>query len=299
MSRIPAKHVCGGTRRWDWTFPSGAETHGYDLDGVCVPGVTTINGILDKPALAWYYGNQAFLCAFDDPTVLLMERDQAESWVTNAGNRSKDAAAALGSKLHGYADVYQRTGHLPEPDEDIEAMVVQYLDWRREFKPTIRLSEFVVFNRQWSYGGTGDMLVDLPGYGTGYVDIKTGGKWRNGERDEKNRVHTSIYNTHGLQAAGVTHAEFYAQATTFAPLPKVDFCATLHIRPDFFELVEVDGGDEAFAAFCGLRSAYDWVQAFEPGRDLTPNDDLLCQPELALVPDDPFAGLPDERGINR
>ncbi len=177
-------------------------------------------------------------------------------------------------------------------------MVVQYLDWQRAFRPNIRLSEFVVFHLGLRYGGTGDMLVEIPGYGLGYVDIKTGGKWRNGERDEKGRPHTSIYDSHALQGAGVTHAECYARQDTLVPIPKVDFCATLHIRPDFYELVEVDGGDEAFAAFCGLRAAYNWVQEFKPGRDLTPNDELLAQPELALV-SDPFAGLEDAKEASR
>lgn len=289
--RVPKGHKCKGTRRWDHTYPSGKETHGYDIDGKCVPGITTIDGILDKGGLNYFYGHEAFLCAFDDPTVALMDRDEAEKWVTGAGNRAADAAAKVGTKLHAYAEAYQRTGHLAEPDEDIEAMVNQFLEWERAYKPSYVLTEFVVFNMTWRYGGTGDMCVDLPGYGRGYIDIKTGGKWRNGERDEKGRVHTSIYKEHGLQASAIRHAECYAQSTSLAPVPKMDWAATLHIRPEFYELVAVDSGDAAFEAFCGLRQAYDWTENFEPGPEFVPDNELLSQPTLTVV-EDVFEGLP-------
>lgn len=251
--RVPKRHQCKGTRRWDHTFPSGYTTHGYDLDAECVPGVTTVLGILDKPALPWWYGKQAGTVAVDDPSWLVMGRDEAIKWLAGAGNRTKNKAALLGTKLHEYADALHKTGEAPGGvDPEVIPFVASLAHWVDEWRPTTLLSEFAVGHRGVRYMGTGDQVIDCAGVGRILIDLKTGG-------DEPGKVYPEF----GLQLAALRYAEF--RLTAFEggaeePMPPVDGCAILHVRPDFYELVPYEVTADDLDAFAACRQVWEWKQ---------------------------------------
>ncbi len=280
MARIPASHKCKGTRYWEHTFPSGIVTHGYDIEGACAPTVTGVLKVLGKgDGLLYWAGQEAAKCSIDDPDVALMDREAYIKWVSGAHQRSKDAAAQVGTHVHHWAE----TGEIPdEMTEDIEAMIGQYRLWFQRFKPKVLLLERPVFSLTRCYGGRFDMIATIEGYGDLIIDLKTGG-----------RKTGAFYPEHPLQQAAYRYADFYHDETGEAqPMPKVDGAAILHVRPDFFEFAPLECGPAEFDAFCHLRKMYDWWNGWKAPSaveaPLYPYDD-----------GDPFANLGDAKEASR
>lgn len=128
-------------------------------DGTRVPSVTTILGVLNKPALldwAWKMGTQGL----DYKAV-------------------RDDAAGVGTLAH-YLILCHLKGETPDTSEysaqDIdraENCLIKYYDWQDEhaIKPVI--VETPLVSEEWGYGGTVDCLAELNGELI-LIDHKTG-----------------------------------------------------------------------------------------------------------------------------
>lgn len=127
--------------------------------GVRVPSVTTIIGILNKPALmhwAWQCG----VDGLDYRTV-------------------RDDAAGVGILAH-YLIMCDLQGFTPNTSEytadDLkraEGCLIKYWDWYKEHKPTPLLVEAHLVSEKYGFGGTIDCLVQR-GKEVWLVDYKTG-----------------------------------------------------------------------------------------------------------------------------
>jgi len=128
------------------------------VNGKKVPGVTTVLGILAKPALihwAWKLG------------------------VDGVDYRKhRDAAADVGTLAHELiaADLGGRkpdlTGYSPETIDRAENAVISYLEWKKDKKIQPVLVEEPLVSERHQYGGTLDCLAIIDGTLT-LLDIKT------------------------------------------------------------------------------------------------------------------------------
>jgi hypothetical protein len=71
------------------------------------------------------------------------------------------------------------------------------------------------------------------------------------------------------------------------PLPAVEACAVLHLRPRMFQLVEVRADETMFEAFLHLIQVYRWMQdvavSSPVGEMVTPVNLVVPDPDPRLV----------------
>lgn len=127
-------------------------------DGTLVPGVTTVLGILNKPALihwAWTLGMQGI-----------------------DYRKFKDAAAVIGTCAHLMIqhDLQNTTPNLrefsPEVIDKAENAFLKWLEWKRQHAIDVIYCERQLVSEKYRYGGTIDCLAKVDGDLT-ILDLKT------------------------------------------------------------------------------------------------------------------------------
>lgn len=228
--------------------------HSYTLGGEWLPGVTTVLGVLDKPALpAWAARESA---AYAD-----------EHWQRLSGMRSADRlreiegarfatnkkATSKGHRIHSLAERLQAGESVEVPEEilpDVEG-VAKMLD---DFALTSVATEAAIASVEWGYAGTFDALLESPRWGLCLVDFKTGKK---------------IYNEVALQLAAYRAADTMAlQVEKIGPrggishvwenhdMPPVDHTFAAHVTPTGTSLVPVRSDGAIFGAFLSVLDAF-------------------------------------------
>lgn len=127
-------------------------------DGKRVPGVTTILGVLAKPALiSW--ANKMGLQGID-----------TTKYVNQAADAGTAAHAMIECHLKGIE--FDRDQYSKEILDLAENGFIKYLDWESHHTITNIQSEMILISEAYHYGGTIDMYCDLDGVPT-LVDFKT------------------------------------------------------------------------------------------------------------------------------
>jgi hypothetical protein len=224
--------------------------HKYRIEpnGSFVPGVTTIIGILDKPALKWSASGIAAETAVNESrrkrTIVARHRkrlsvlgkkerelsyngsdhDVYVHFCRGEFDRQWRAKAARGTRVHEVAEKWSAGEAI-----DVRLEDSKYVDaleqFHKEYHPKFRLVECIVTNPQYRYGGRFDGVVELDGpgtYGTYLIDYKTGGKYP--------------YDV-ALQAEGYMNCElatFLIDGSLDAPcsLPELDGARTIYLGED-------------------------------------------------------------------
>lgn len=234
----------------------------YNIPGIPdpVPSVTTILGVLNKPAIGpWMAKMQKLACievAWKLWTKILDKEIDYRQFVSmfesylgkeKEGDKKKREAAEIGTQAHSWVEWRERKelglSVGPEPTLSDPAMLAatHYENWRKEvcFRPV--RSEQVVWSVKHKFAGTYDIL----GYACDVLslcDIKTG---------------KAVYDEVKLQLAAYVMAldemglERVSQGIVIR-LPKVD------TDPDF-EAVTVTNLDYHYEAFLHVRAAWQWV----------------------------------------
>lgn len=195
--------------------------------------VTTIIGVLDKPALMYWSAEQAALAAVSVVGSLeqrIREDGEPETvkWLRDARFRKPKgrlSATALGECAHDACEQYALTGTRPTPADlgalvrhkggpqfsgvDAEVAVLgRMLDrfdgWLQRFQPTYDATEVVVYHPTYGYAGQADAFCTIDGVRL-LVDYKTS---RDGY-DAKGNPKTP-YPDAALQIAAYRHAEMAA-----------------------------------------------------------------------------------------
>lgn len=235
--------------------------HGYTLDGHEIPGVTTIIGLLDKPALVGWAAEQSAGYAVENwgrlSELPLMERAKQ---IRNARFAKNRQATTKGTRIHAMAERLQAGEPLESIDvpltvESQVQAVARFLDdW--QMQPVC--AEAPLCNTGYRYGGTLDSIVTSPRLGTILMDWKTG---------------KGVYDETALQLAAYRAADLtLAEQVTVGPrggrktswvertMPEVDGCYVAHVLTDSVELHPVTADEKVLAAFLYLREVYDlWV----------------------------------------
>ena len=167
--------------------------HLYMLDGRPLTGVTTILGVIAKPALIQWSANLAAAEAFKTgpveglkeaieaydkiDTEAARELDKAfPAWkaARSTHNKRKKDAADIGTKAHKWIERYVRaciinntplskdgrtaTYSYPETERDIKVITDQFVKWVNENKITFLESEKRLYSRANWYAGTVDLV---------------------------------------------------------------------------------------------------------------------------------------------
>jgi len=196
--------------------------------GKRVPGVTTVLGILDKPALlAW--ANRMGLEGKDI-------------------NAVRDAAADIGTIAHARIEAHLRGMDFDETGLSTEALdksatsFLRFLEWWDRSNLSVEATEVQMVSELWQVGGTAD-IVALRGDRRILVDIKTG---------------KGIYREHRMQVAA------YARMYEHVGRGRMDEVWIVRVGKedaDDIEPVEITNRARCEEAFAAVLGAYRALQA--------------------------------------
>lgn len=158
-------------------------------DDLTLWSVTTIIGVLDKPALLYWAAQQSAQAAVDDIEVWQAlagrSREEAVKWLRDARfrpPRDRLSAAQLGTIAHKMCETYALTAVRPDkdmvsdlvvrdlPHGDIDAevdtlgrMLNQFDDWLGRFHPSYQATEVCVYEPTFGYAGQADTFLTIDG----------------------------------------------------------------------------------------------------------------------------------------
>lgn len=221
--------------------------------------VTNVIDTINKPALVgWAARSVAEEAVHNLVHVTKLSRtnkDAAVAWLKGKPYEARDAAANLGSRVHGLAEGHQLGHDMRELEDDERGMVEQYLAFQDDWKPQYEATEATVCNRTHGYAGTLDGLltfpdVPLPKAGRALVvaDYKTG--------------RTGPYAEWGLQTAAYANAEtLWLPDDSEVPMPSTAGAVAIRIRPTEYGLYEVDpqAMRALFEVFLHLLEVTQWL----------------------------------------
>lgn len=145
--------------------------------------VTTILGIIDKPALRYWYGQEVFNAMIKNPG--LNEREALA-----APYQSGQSAASRGKTVHSIVEAYKQTGAvLTGISEEFQGYASAFYKFMDETAIEIIDQEKTVFDRENRTAGTLDMYAKI-GKAFYVLDVKTG---------------KDIYAESGLQLSAYAH----------------------------------------------------------------------------------------------
>ncbi|SRX93591.1 hypothetical protein [Propionibacterium acidipropionici ATCC 4875] [Mycobacterium shimoidei] len=204
-----------------------------DDDDLVLWSVTTIIGVLDKPALLYWAAEQTANAAIDSAATwqAMAEdegRDAAVKWLRDARFRrpkTRLSDTALGSVVHKMCETYALTGAKPDKDFATELIVHeggpqvdvgaeldvvgkclnQFDGWLHCFQPQYQATEVCVYCPTYGYAGQADAFLTIDGVRF-IVDYKSS---RNA-RDSQGRPKTPYPESVGLQLAAYRNADYAA-----------------------------------------------------------------------------------------
>lgn len=231
--------------------------HRYFLHGDGpYPGVTSVTGVLDKPALTNWHKETVAGAAWDSLDILeAMRRDDPlnrEAAIAYLTKRRDDSAKARdrGTDIHALTETLD-AGHRIRIPKEHRAEVKSYLTWRKARNPEWVLIEALCFNQRLKYGGTLDRVAVIDGE-TWLLDIKTS----KSVADRNGRVWDEMR----LQLLAYAACDVYGEPgnPVLTPMPKVDRYGIVHVTPDSTALVEAEVTDADRKAFVSCLDLYRW-----------------------------------------
>lgn len=216
------------------------KSHRYRLDGQWVPGVTTLikDGLPNKALMYWSARTVAEYVA-DNPEGVDALRSLGRNGMVAALKETpwqkRDDAAVRGTDVHALAERIVH-GEEVEVPEHLAGYVQSCVDFFDTWRPTPLVVERPLAHRAHWWAGTGDLFASLPDGRVALFDHKTSA--------------SGIWPEAAFQLAAYSHAEFYVDEDgTEKPIPQVDFCAAVHLRPDGYEVVPVKADDQTYKEF--------------------------------------------------
>lgn len=250
--------------------------------------VTTIIGVLDKPALLFWAAEQtakeAIRIAGSLPARVAEDgTENTVKWLRDARfRRPKDeiSDAEFGTGVHALLEEYTLTGHKPTPTVDVfkkdvalaQACLDQFDRWAHEHQPEYLATEVTVYNATYGYAGTCDCFLSIGGVPL-IGDYKSSKK----SRDARGNP-TGLYSDVALQLAAYRYAELAAvwRARRFekfrrryyllsqderdvgVPVPEVVGGVGIKVTPEHCTAYPVRCDDEIFDAFLYMLEAARW-----------------------------------------
>lgn len=260
------------------------KAHRYKLDGEWVPGVTTILGVLEKPAIAkWAAGQVAEYVADNREAVghlYSAGRGPMVAALKEVPWQKRDDAATRGTTLHDFAERLLHGEQVDVPDAlvpVVEAALMFLKEWRIE--PV--LIEKAVASRAHRYAG----MLDLVALYTHPVTGETGCAifdWKSGKR---------IYYQACFQLNAYGHAEFYEHDGQEMPISdlRIGEAFGVHIQESGYAVYPLPYGPHIQAEFLTIRDTYD-INKRADGNWREPGSGYVAKP-VRTPSNDPWGDL--------
>lgn len=216
----------------------------HPVTGEQVPSVTTVIGIIDKPALPrWAAKAAAEYAAKAWDTLTALDPDERVTLIKGAPWKESGKAADLGTAVHDAIDRWCRD----EPSGDwapgVEPFMEQFALFLADRDPQFTHNEVTVWNRTHGYAGTLDFIATINGLVT-LGDVKSG---------------KGVYPEVALQLTALAQAEFIlTDDGEELPMPAVDILAALHLRPRSWSLIPVTSTEASWQAFLAAKRVSEW-----------------------------------------
>ena len=226
--------------------------HGYQLDGEKIAGVTTVIGVLDKPALRNWFAEQAAKRAVDewDRLSLLPVSDRLD-YIKRGPREVASAAALRGTEIHALGEKIAHGEEVEVPPEH-RGPVEAYARFLDEWEVETIATETPLVSVTHRFGGTADNWSKI-GKRDGamcLLDVKTG---------------KGVYNETALQLAAYRYSELIQpEKGVEIETPAVDLVYVAHVLPDTVRMVPVIANGAVFRDFLYILQAYRHV---ETGKD--------------------------------
>ena len=151
----------------------------YELNGIEYPSVTTITGILDKPALLGWASNcavdyiQENLDAIKDPDDVHRGEGVLEQ-ARKAYSQKRDDAASHGTKVHKAIELYIHGQNYSEflDTEESRTGFKAFLSWEEKNHVEWLETECAVYSQTYGYAGRFDAIAIVNGHRY-LIDFKT------------------------------------------------------------------------------------------------------------------------------
>lgn len=191
----------------------------------------------------------------DGGLALITDPDRLQAaidWLKGAPYRDRDRKADIGTAVHAAAEAHVLGIEWPEPTDEVAPYLTSFQAFLRDFEPVYEATEATVYNRSAKYAGTLDAIAHIPGRGKALIDYKTTG--------------SGVYPEAALQLAAYRYAEFIGLPDgTEEPMPQVDGCAVLWLRPDGYDLIPVVADEQVFTAFRYCIETARWQEETSKG----------------------------------
>ena len=244
--------------------------------------VTTLIGVLDKPALMYWAAEQTAEAAVTVATSLNRRvkeegRDVVVKWLRDARFRQPKgtvSAAELGTQVHDAVEQYALTGVRPDIENpEVIPFLDRFDEWAQVWQPKYIAAEAAIYNKTFGYAGTLDAIAEIDGMKV-ILDYKSTRK-----SVDTNGKPTGPYPEAALQLAAYRHAELLAtwRARRFekfrrryyllntaeeelgVKMPALDGAVVLHLTPQHATLHPVRADERVFEKFLHCIELFEWT----------------------------------------
>lgn len=229
-------------------------SHRYWLDGKPIPGVTSLIGVIDKPALPRWAAKSVAEYVAANPEGVETLRDMGEETLVKSLAQipweKRDKAADHGGKFHDLAEQLMKGQKIMVPD-DLVGKVQASLAFMGDRNVTPVIAEMSCASREHWYAGRFDLVADLDLPGEGRVRAIV--DWKSGK---------GIYSTVSWQLAAYGMSEFYITENGGEEHPMADLGIThsvgVHIRDDSYGLHICKYDAEVYEQFVAIRKVHEF-----------------------------------------
>lgn len=224
--------------------------HTYWVNEDIVYGVTSIIGVIDKPALKQWAANKA--ADYIQERILPGEKYD-EVWLVDVFKNARSAfrsytstAADFGTLVHSWLEEYLKAGIAKKPlpllpeNKEMRGAIEGLLDWTRENNVKFISSERKIYSRKYKYAGTLDAEALINGKLT-IIDFKTS---------------SGIYPEMFMQTAAYLRAREEESGVNYPG--GLCICRLAKVEGSFFEVKQVKDVNRYFKAFRGAHEIYKW-----------------------------------------
>jgi len=159
-------------------FEFKESTHTYTLDGKRLTGVTTVLGVIAKPALIGWAANMA-VDYIEENIGTALESDTFEELLKQARKahtKKKEKAAQAGTDIHAFIEAWIKDNETTMPVDSVAfKQADQFIDWVNKNKVKFLESEKIMYSEKMWLGGTVDAVAEIDGKKY-VVDFKTQAK---------------------------------------------------------------------------------------------------------------------------
>jgi hypothetical protein len=225
-------------------YPSA---HRYKLDGEWVQGVTTLLGVLDKPALPkWAAKSVAEYVAGNRDAIEhlygmgsgpMVDALKGIPW------QQRDEAGVRGTDVHDFAERIAKGEEVDVPDHYV-GHVESALAFMEDYGIEPVLIEACVGSREYRYAGKLDLVADQRSGPRAIWDYKTS--------------KSGIYKETAFQLAAYAFAEFHGENGEEKPMSDLGIEASygVHVRADGYDVYPLEFGPHVYDEFLCIARAW-------------------------------------------